>query len=334
MTKAEALPFPSLSPSLTPSRSPAPDGASAPGACESSTESTPAAVPQPVPERLTAPRGSVSDAVRRREAALRLWDEVLRTAEAARSGAVRAYGPKAPPKRVADELGFVLHAWPWRESSLVADVFSLRYGRVFLIAKGAKRQASPLRGLLVPFAPLRLAWGGRNEAKVLTKAEWMGTLAPLSGEALLSGFYMNEMVLKLTEREDAHPKLFGAYVETLHALGTEDRTGRQCVLRRFELALLDELGWGLTKPVRSAAEAPAAGFVLRDGMLTALHAHETPRPGEVLRDEALIDALLSRDFKDARTLRAARDILREAVAHHLGSRTLHARRILGELARL
>ena len=133
---------------------------------------------------------------------------------------MRTAGPKAPPKRVADELGFVLHAWPWRESSLVADVLSLRYGRVFLIAKGAKRQASPLRGLLVPFAPLRLAWAGRNEGKVLIKAEWMGTLAPLSGEALLSGFYMNEMLVKLTEREDPHPKLFGAYVEALHALGT------------------------------------------------------------------------------------------------------------------
>ncbi|MCI7709876.1 MAG: DNA repair protein RecO [Sutterella parvirubra] len=333
----EPLPFPTLAPQ--PQRA---------GAAESADSADAAEPPAPLPQHLSAPSGTLGTAIRRREAALRLWDEVLRTAEAAKAGSVRTAGPKAPPKRVADELGFVLHAWPWRESSLVADVLSLRYGRVFLIAKGAKRQASPLRGLLVPFAPLRLAWAGRNEGKVLIKAEWMGTLAPLSGEALLSGFYMNEMLVKLTEREDPHPKLFGAYVEALHALGTEDRTGRQRVLRRFELALLEDLGWGLTKPApveakrgdkkggRQGAEASGgvSGYVLREGALVALGRHDVPRPGEVLWDEPLIDALLSRDFKDARTLRAARDILREAVAHHLGSRTLHARRILGDLARL
>lgn len=272
---------------------------------------------------------SAPPAALRREAALTFWDEVLRTASAAAAGRIRAGTPKAPPKRVADELGFVLHAWPWRESSLVADVLTLRYGRVFLVAKGAKRQASPLRGLLVPFAPLRLAWSGRNEAKVLTKADWMGSLAPLSGEALLSGFYMNEMVLKLTEREDPQPRLFGAYVEALHALGTAERLDRQRVLRVFELAMLDALGWGLSKP-----EGSAVAYVVRSGALCALHPHEAPRPHEAVYAPELVDALLKRDFSDARALRAARDILRETVGYHLGGRELHARRILGELARL
>lgn len=286
----------------------------------------PSKPPQRASTRDAAP---TPPAVRRREAALAYWDEVLRSARAAVDGLVRTGVPQALPKRVAGELGFVMHAWPWRESSLVADVLTLRYGRVFLVAKGAKRQASPLRGLLVPFAPLRLTWSGRNEAKILSGAEWMGSLAPLSGEALLSGFYMNELILKLTAREDPHPTLFGAYVEALHALGTAVRADRQRVLRTFELALLETLGWGLVLP-----EGEAAGYVVREGALVRIAPHESARPGEILYAPQWVQALLKRDFADARALRAARDILRETVSHHLGGRELHARRILGELSRL
>lgn len=113
----EPLPFPTLAPQ--PQRA---------GAAESADSADAAEPPAPLPQHLSAPSGTLGTAIRRREAALRLWDEVLRTAEAAKAGSVRTAGPKAPPKRVADELGFVLHAWPWRESSLVADVLSLRYG--------------------------------------------------------------------------------------------------------------------------------------------------------------------------------------------------------------
>ena len=119
------------------------------------------------------------------------------------------------PKRVSDELGFVLHARPWSETSLLIDAVTARFGRIFLIARGAQRPSSQMRGLLTPFHPLRLSWFGRNEAKVLARAEWMGDLTPPAGEALLSGFYVNELLLRLTVREDPIEGLLPAYVMAL-----------------------------------------------------------------------------------------------------------------------
>ncbi len=145
--------------------------------------------------------GSVASVLYRREAAQRVLEAVL-------SPEAKAAQTRGAPGRVSDEPGFVLHTHPWSESSLLADVLTVRYGRVFLVAKGAKRPSSNLRGLLTPFSPVKLAWSGRREAKILTRAEWMGTMIPLSGEAIMSGFYLNELILKLTEREDPHPGLF------------------------------------------------------------------------------------------------------------------------------
>ena len=128
---------------------------------------------------------------------------------------------------------------------MVVDVLTAHFGRVFLVARGAKRPGSNLRGLLTPFSPLALTWTGKKEAKVLTQAEWLGALAALRGEALLSGFYVNELVLRLTEREDVHPGLFQSYVHVLSALADEDPAVRQTGLRSFEAELLAHCGWGL-----------------------------------------------------------------------------------------
>ena len=106
-----------------------------------------------------------------------------------------------------------LHAWDWSETSLLLDVLTVRYGRVFLVARGARRASSQYRGLLTAFCPLRFSWTGSKEAKMLVRAEWQGTMVPLTGEALLSGFYVNELILKLTVREERHPGLFEAYVK-------------------------------------------------------------------------------------------------------------------------
>ena len=190
---------------------------------------------------------TLADVLYRRKSAERIL-ELVRSPEA------RAAKGDAMPKRVIDELGFVLHTYPWSESSLLVDALTVHYGRVFLIAKGAKRPSSLVRGLLTPFAPLRFAWSGRNEAKVLVKADWMGTMTPPTGEALLSGFYINELVLRLTEREDRHEGLFELYASTLAALSDDDKTARSARLRSFEKGLLTILGWG---PSLSGAGAPS-----------------------------------------------------------------------------
>lgn len=271
---------------------------------------------------------TLADVLYRRKSAERILELV-------RSPKARAAKGDAMPKRVIDELGFVLHTYPWSESSLLVDALTVHYGRVFLIAKGAKRPSSLVRGLLTPFAPLRFAWSGRNEAKVLVKADWMGTMTPPTGEALLSGFYINELVLRLTEREDRHEGLFELYASTLAALSDDDKTARSARLRSFEKGLLTILGWG---PSLSGAGAPSRSerYVVSNG---ALHA-ERSLPPDALSPKAgrytgeAVESLLAEDFSTPAKVRSARDILRELIQFHLGPRTMHTRRILGELTRL
>ena len=114
--------------------------------------------------------------------------------------------------RVDHQPGVVLHTTPWRETSLIVEAFTRDYGRVGLVARGAKRPTSQFRGLLAPFAPLSLSWSGRNEIKNLVRVEWIGGLTPLRGNALLAAFYANELVVRLLARADPHERLFDNYL--------------------------------------------------------------------------------------------------------------------------
>lgn len=112
-----------------------------------------------------------------------------------------------------------------------------------LVAKGAKRPHSALRPVLAMFQPLSLTWSGAGEIRTLTRAEWAGALRIYSGPAMMSGWYMNELLLRLLPREDAHPALFDAYDEALNSLAAGARAAG--ALRRFEWILLRETGYGL-----------------------------------------------------------------------------------------
>ena len=139
---------------------------------------------------------------------------------------------------------FVLHAYPYRETSLVVETFTRSFGRVPLVAKGAKRPRSALRGLLRAFQPLLLTWGGKSELRTLHKAEWQGGQMALQGTALICGFYLNELLVRLLHRHDPHEQLFAYYQETLEALSSEK--DYIPLLRRFEQRMLRELGYALT----------------------------------------------------------------------------------------
>ena len=102
------------------------------------------------------------------------------------------------------EPGYVLHSYSFKETSLVVEVFTRECGRIGLVAKGARRPRSALRGTLMAFQPLLLSWSGRSELRVLHRAEWVGGQPQLSGLALICGFYLNELVLKLMQRDDPH----------------------------------------------------------------------------------------------------------------------------------
>ncbi|WP_313700161.1 DNA repair protein RecO [Achromobacter sp.] len=144
--------------------------------------------------------------------------------------------------RVQDRPGFMLHATAWRETSLIVQTFSRDHGCVAMVAKGAKRPYSVLRPVLSAFQPLLLSWTGNGEVKTLTRAEIAG-IRPLAGAALMSAWYMNELLLRLLPREDAHPLLFDAYDMALQQLSAGTRAAG--ALRRFEWTLLRETGYGV-----------------------------------------------------------------------------------------
>jgi len=148
-------------------------------------------------------------------------------------------------RRVLDAAGYMLHAAPWRETSLLVQVFTRDHGQLALVAKGAKRPASALRPVLSAFQPLALSWSGKGEVKTMIRAEWSGIRA-LHGRSFMSAWYMNELLLKLLAREDPHPTLFDAYNHALTQLAQGSRAVG--ALRRFEWILLQETGYGLDLP--------------------------------------------------------------------------------------
>jgi DNA repair protein RecO (recombination protein O) len=139
---------------------------------------------------------------------------------------------------------FVLHSYPYRETSLIVEAFTRHHGRIGLLAKGARRPKSALRGTLLAFQPLLIQWGGRGELRGLHSAEWQGGVAQLKGIGLMSGFYLNELLLRFLHRDDPHEGLFDLYAEAISALSTNNRIA--ATLRRFEKFLLGELGYALT----------------------------------------------------------------------------------------
>ena len=141
--------------------------------------------------------------------------------------------------RVHETPGYVLHATAWRETSLIVQAFSRDHGWV---AKGAKRPHSVLRPALSVFQPLLLSWSGGTEVKTMTRAECAG-VHPLPGPAMMSCWYMNELMFRLLPREDPHPGLFDAYVIALQQLAAGQTAAG--ALRKFEWTLLKETGYGL-----------------------------------------------------------------------------------------
>jgi DNA repair protein RecO (recombination protein O) len=246
--------------------------------------------------------------------------------------------PRARPLRRDDQPAFVLHTYPYRETSLIVEALTAEFGRVAMVARGAKRPRSELRGLLQAFQPLLLSWSGMAELKTLLKAEWRGGLPRVGGSALLCGFYLNELLLKLLAREDPHPRLFATYEAALTELaaGSEQAS----VLRRFELELLAELGYAMTlrnDVDTGAAVDPTARYhaVFDRGPRRVIGyiAAETGPNLPVVRGATLI-ALAERQFNDAETAGEAKRLMRSVLDHHLERRGVESRRVVQDLQAL
>jgi DNA repair protein RecO (recombination protein O) len=145
-------------------------------------------------------------------------------------------------KRISDEPAYVLHRYDWSESSLILEVFTRHHGRIALVAKGAKRPSSSFRPVLLPLQMLHVAFGGDADIRTLKSAEWQGGHVMPTGDALLSGLYLNELLLTLLARDDPHPGLFDVYANVVRVLASEHDEALQATLRTYELLLLREIG--------------------------------------------------------------------------------------------
>ncbi|HEY3326463.1 MAG TPA: DNA repair protein RecO [Novimethylophilus sp.] len=227
---------------------------------------------------------------------------------------------------------YVLHTYPFRETSLVVELFSRRFGRVAAIAKGARRPRAAMRGMLQSFQPLVATWSGKAELRSLHGVEWRGGLHVLHGQALICGFYLNELMLRLLPREDAHETLFEHYEAALRALAQNDP--QSVVLRRFEKRLLQELGYAL--PLAHEADSDAAVepdrlycYVAERGPVR----QEGAESGVQLLGKTLLDMGLD-DYSDPITLQQSKQLMRTLVSHYLGEKPLHTRQLLIDLQQL
>jgi DNA repair protein RecO (recombination protein O) len=226
---------------------------------------------------------------------------------------------------------FVLHGYPYRETSLVVETFTRDFGRVAVVARGARRRGSALRGVLLAFRPLTIGWTGRSDLKSLTAAECDGTYAPLRGEALICGFYLNELLLRLLARDDPHERLYAAYGGALAALASG--ADHAATLRRFELSLLGELGYAVVLERDAEAGAPICAeqryvYVVERGPVPANGG--SAEPGVELAGQTLLD-MQRGEFASLATRQQSKALMRVLINHCLGDQVLHTRQLLREL---
>ena len=232
-------------------------------------------------------------------------------------------------RRVDAQPAFVLHSTPFRESSLIVEVFARDFGRVALLARGARRPRSAIRGLLMGFQPLELGWAGRGEVLTLIKAEWQGGQPLLAGTALFCGCYLNELLLKLLPREAPHERLFAVYAETLR--GFADGV-QEAALRNFERALLQELGYGLmlTHDVQGAPIDADAWYRYQvESGPVPVAAPESGDSPWLVRGSTLLDLAAGRGGRESAA--QGKLLMRALIQHYLGGADLRTRRILREL---
>ncbi|MBI5279370.1 MAG: DNA repair protein RecO [Burkholderiales bacterium] len=246
-------------------------------------------------------------------------------------------------KRIGDEPAFVLHRYDWSESSLILEVFTRHFGRIALVAKGVKRPSSNFRPVLLPLQRLHLAFGSEGEIRPLKAAEWAGGQVMPTGEALLSGYYLNELVMRLLARDDPHPQLFDAYAAAVRVLASEHGQALEPALRTFELLLLREIGLlpsldaqtstlAPLHPDDAYALLPEAGLVESrdDGRATLAGADWATLQGALVQPDPFSAVLPL----TARMLGALKPQLRALLHYHCGVSVLRTRQMMMDIQSL
>ncbi|HQN65729.1 MAG TPA: DNA repair protein RecO [Methylophilus sp.] len=226
---------------------------------------------------------------------------------------------------------YVLHTYPFKETSLLVELFTQTYGRVTTVAKGARRPRSAMRGMLQTFQKLSATWSGKAELKNLHSLEWADSLVDLPGESLMCGFYLNELLLRLLPREDPHEQLFAYYQDTIKALSQAADTAT--VLRCFELNLLQELGYAVPLTADENGEVIDADRQYRYEAEYGACELSATKNGVQLQGQTLLD-MARGDYSAVQTQAQSKQLMRYLLTHYLGDKPLHTRQLLMDLQEL
>ncbi len=234
--------------------------------------------------------------------------------------------------RVMQQPAFVLHRHHYGESSLLLEIFTRDFGRLGVIAKGARRATSEYRSILNPFQPLLVNWAGKGDLATLTRAEAESQAYVLAGKRLFCGFYINELILRLLYRHDPHERLFIIYKTAL--CGLQEDAACEAVLRIFEKRLLAELGYGLVLDYEIECRAPivpgaAYLYILNRGPVIL---RDAGTHGVKLRGASLL-ALANETLTDSLVLQETKALLRAALAQYMGGKPLKTRQLFQNLKR-
>jgi DNA repair protein RecO (recombination protein O) len=232
--------------------------------------------------------------------------------------------------RVHSQAAFVLHCRPFRETSLIVEVFTRDFGRLGLVARGARDIRSRRRALLLPFQLLQIGWSGKGELPLLTGIEMLSGARELVGQQRYAAFYLNELLLRLLHRHDPHEMLFDSFSDTLDALYQGEDT--QQVLRRFEKRLLSDTGYGLILTHEANSTKPIQPLVVYNYVreLGPQPVDASQAVGLKILGQSLID-LHNEHFTDRRSLQEAKQLIRFLIDGQLAGRHLRSRHVLHQV---
>ena len=230
-------------------------------------------------------------------------------------------------KRTELQPAYVLHRRPYRETSCLLELLTPDHGRISVIARGVRKPRSSTQGLLQAFTPLLISWSGKGELMTMTNIEANGTAAQLRGNCLFAGLYLNELLMCLLQKWDAHPAIYKLYEKTLAALQSD--TLEEKVLRTFEKGLLEELGYGLLPkqgvsldrtflPDKFYRFTQEQGFVLNEMEDSSL--------SSIFSGKSLL-AIAKEEWEVPGALRDAKRLMRFVLAPLLGTREINSRKL-------
>lgn len=229
-------------------------------------------------------------------------------------------------KTVHLQPAYVLHRRAYRETSFLVELFTPEYGRLTVVARGVRKAKSSSAGLLQPFTPLLVSWTGKGELMTLSHVEANGIMKSLNGECLFAGFYLNELLMGLLQKWDAHARLYSIYEKTIVTLQADMLEHK--ALRLFEISLLKELGYGLLPTSHSSLHntfspdkfyrfLPEMGFILSE---------INEAKSNIFSGNSLI-AIGKEDWQNEEVLQDAKRLIRFVLAPLLGTRQIHSRKL-------